>query len=129
MNFKTAIWAGGGLIILIGGIFAFLKIGPKLVPDLGRVVEMNGVSCVKFRDQNKNYVWGEIEVKFFDTLTGLDAHRLLKTESLTLKDNDIENYVTGSLYIIDVPRGSEEDSVKKLKNKEGIEKVNLLHCE
>lgn len=114
--------------LLLTGIFALLKNFKKLLPDFGRVVEVAGRSCVKFRDGNKNYVWGEVEVKFDDKLTGIEAHRLLKTESLRLKDSDIENYVMGSAYIVDVARGSEEDFVKKLNNKEGIEKVNLVNC-
>lgn len=121
------------IFILILGIiffvFALLKNINKLIPDLGRVVEVRGKSCVKFRDKGKNYVWGEVEVKFDDKLTGVEAHRLLKTENLRLKDEDIENYATGSAYIVDVARGSEEDLVKKLNNKEGIEKVSLVHCE
>jgi hypothetical protein len=117
------------LILLFLGLFALLKNAHKLIPDLGRVVEKNGVSCVKFRNGNKNYVWGEIEVKFVNNLTGIEAHRLLKTESLNLKDSEIESYATGSAYVVDVPRGDEENFVKKLENKQGVEKVNLVHCE
>lgn len=129
MNFRNIVLGGIFFIFLIIGIFALLKNFNKILPDLGRVIENGGVSCVKFRDKSKNYVWGEFEVKFDNKLTGLEAHRLLKTESLRLKDADIENYATGSAYIVDVARGSEEDFVNKLKNIEGVEKVNLVHCE
>ena len=109
--------------------FALLKNINKILPDLGRVIEKDGVSCIKFRNQNKNYVWGEITVGFDSKLTGLEAHRLLKTENLRLGDSDVQNYATGSSYIVDVPRGSEEDIVKKLVKKEGIRQAGLINCE
>lgn len=129
MNSKILVIGGIFFIVLTAGLFALLKNFNKFIPDLGRVVETDGVSCIKFRDGSKNYVWGKIELKFEKKLTGIEAHRLLKTESLILKDSDIENYATGSAYVIDVPRGDEDNFVNKLKNKEGIEKVNLVHCE
>jgi len=109
--------------------FALLKNINKILPDLGRVIEKDGVSCIKFRNQNKNYVWGEITVGFDSKLTGLEAHRLLKTENLRLGDSDVQNYATGSSYIVDMPRGSEEDIVKKLVKKEGIRQAGLINCE
>lgn len=129
MNLKKIFLGGFFLVLIIIGLFALLKNSDKLLPDLGRVVEEGGKSCIKFRGQNKNYVWGEIEVKFDEKLTGVEAHRVLKTEGLYLKDSEIEKYSTVSAYIVDVARGSEEDIVKKLGKKEGIRQVSLVNCE
>lgn len=125
---KNVFGVGLFFVFLITGGFALLKIAPKLLPDLGRVVEKGGISCVEFRDTNKNYEWGKIEVIFNNELTGVEAHRILKTEDFYLTDQEIEDYATGSAYIIDVPRGTEEDAVKKLKTKEGIKEVSLVNC-
>lgn len=117
------------IVIFFLLVFALLKNANKILPDLGRVVEKGGITCIKFRDVNKNYVWGEITVEFDNKFTGTDAHRFLKAENLRLKDSDVINYATGSSYIVAVPRGSEEDIVRKLVKKEGIRQVGLINCE
>lgn len=128
MKFKNVFYGCVFFVFVGGALVALLKIGPKLLPDLGRVVEKGGYTCVEFKDQRKNYVWGEIKVVFDPSLTGIEAHRLLKTEDLALKDDDILNYSTGSSYIVNVPRGDEDLDVSKLKSKEGIKDAGLVNC-